>query len=105
MYPASCNSVNCFLSSFNYSTDILYGIFEIGAVPCKRSMTNSTSLSSGIPGNSSGKTSRKSLTTRMFLPTNFPSTRYMVRRVEAVMVILTLNLMRTSLPWIQTTLP
>jgi hypothetical protein len=55
-------------------------------------MTNSTSLSGGIPGNSSRKTSGKSLTTRMFLSTNFPSTRYMAGLVEAVIVILTLNL-------------
>jgi hypothetical protein len=40
----------------------------------------------------SGKTSGKSLTTQMFLPTNFPSTRYMAGLVEAVMVISTLNL-------------
>jgi hypothetical protein len=92
MYPASCNSVNCFLSSFNSSTDILYGLFEMGAVLGKRSMTNSTSLSAGILGNSSTKTSGKSLTTRMFLPTNFPSTRYMAGLVEAVMVISTSNL-------------
>jgi hypothetical protein len=92
MYPASCNSINCFLNYFNYSTDILYGLFEMGAVPGKSTMTNSTSLSGGIPGNSSGKTSRKSLTTRMFLPTNFPYTRYMAGLVEGVMVISTLNL-------------
>jgi hypothetical protein len=64
----------------------------MGAVPGKRSMINSTSLSGGIPGNSSGKTSRKSLTTRMFLPTNFPSTKYMAGLVEAVMLISTSNL-------------
>jgi hypothetical protein len=33
MYPASCNSVSCFLSSFNSSTDILYGLLDVGAVP------------------------------------------------------------------------
>jgi hypothetical protein len=64
----------------------------MGAVPGKRSITNSTSLSGGIPGNSSGKTSRKSLTTRMFLPTNFSSTRNMAGLVEAVTVISTSNL-------------
>jgi hypothetical protein len=84
--------VNYFLSSFSSSTDILYGHFEIGVVPGKSSMTNSTSLSGGIPGNSSGKTSGKSLTTRMLLPTNFPSTRNTVGLVEVVMVISTLNL-------------
>jgi hypothetical protein len=63
MYPTSYNSVNCFLSSFNSSTDNLYGLFEMGAVPGKRSMTNSTYLSGGILGNSLGKTSGMSLTT------------------------------------------
>jgi hypothetical protein len=92
MYPTSCNSVNCFLSSFNSSTDILYGLFEMGAVPGKRSITNSTSLSGGIPGNCSRKTSGKSLTTRMFLLTYFPSTRNMAGLVEAVIVISTSNL-------------
>jgi hypothetical protein len=92
MYPASYISVNCFLCSFSSSTDIMYGLFYIGAVPGKRSMTNSTSLSGGIPGNSSGKTSGKFLTTRMLLPTNFPSTRNTTGLVEAVMVISTSNL-------------
>jgi hypothetical protein len=92
MYLASCNSVNYFLSSFSSSTDILYGLFEIGVVPGKRSITNSTYLSGGMPGNSSGRTSRKSLTTRLFLPTNLPSTRYTVGLVEGVMVITTSNL-------------
>jgi hypothetical protein len=84
MYPASYNSVSCFLSSFNSSTNILYGLLEIGAVRGKRSITNSTSLSGGIPGNSPGKTSGNSLTTQMFLPTNLPSTRYMVGLVEGL---------------------
>jgi hypothetical protein len=43
-------------------------------------------------GNSLGKIFGKSLTTQMFLPTNFPSTRYMAGLVEAVMVISTSNL-------------
>jgi hypothetical protein len=84
MYPASYNSVSCFLSSFNSSTDILYSLLEIGAVRGKRSITNSTSLFGGIPRNSPGKTSENSLTTRMFLPTNLPSTRYMVGLVEGL---------------------
>jgi hypothetical protein len=92
MYLASYNSVNCFFSSFNSSTDILYSLFEMGAVPGKRSIMNSTSLSGGIPGYSSGKTSGKSLTTRMLLPTSFPSTRNMAGLVEAVIVISTSNL-------------
>jgi hypothetical protein len=45
MYQASYNSINCFLSSFNSYTNILYGRLEIGAVLGKRYMTNSTSLS------------------------------------------------------------
>jgi hypothetical protein len=32
MYPDSYNSISCFLSSFNSSADILYGLLEIGAV-------------------------------------------------------------------------
>jgi hypothetical protein len=103
MYTASCNSVNCFLSSFSSSTDILYGLFEMGVVPSKRSMTNSTSLSGGILGNSSGKTSGKSLKTLMFLPTNFPSTRNMAGLVEAVMVISTSNL--SPLELVSSTVP
>jgi hypothetical protein len=89
MYPASCNSVNYFLSSCNSSTDILYGRLEIGAVPGKRSMTNSTSLSGGIPGNSSRKTYGKSLTTRMLSPTNSTSMKNVVRLVEVVTAIST----------------
>src|SRR3954462_14399786 len=58
-----CNcSQSCFLSSFNSSTDILYGLFAIGPDPGSKSIRNSTSLSGGIPGNSSGNTSRYSLT-------------------------------------------
>ena len=55
-------------------------------------MTNSTSLSGGFPGNSSGKTSGKSLTTRMLSPTNFPSIKNITRLVEVVTVISTSNL-------------
>src|SRR3954464_604179 len=58
-----CNcSPSCFLSSFNSSTDILYGHFSIGPDPGSKSIRNSTSLSGGIPGNSSGNTSGYSLT-------------------------------------------
>jgi hypothetical protein len=38
-------------------------------------MTNPTSLYGSISGNSSGKTSGNSLTTRMLTPTNFPFTK------------------------------
>jgi hypothetical protein len=88
MYPASCNSVNCFFSPFNSSTDILYGRLKVGAVLGKGSLTNSTSLYNGIPGNSSGKTSGKSLTT----PTNFQSTKNVASLVALVTAIPTLNL-------------
>src|SRR5215216_1272504 len=58
-----CNySPRCFLSSFNSSTDILYGLFVVGPDPGSKSIRNSTSLSGGIPGNSSGNTSGYSLT-------------------------------------------
>src|SRR5215216_692043 len=58
-----CNcSPSCFLSSLNSSTDILYGLFAIGPEPSSKSIRNSTSLSGGIPGNSSGNTSGYSLT-------------------------------------------
>src|SRR3954468_24429972 len=58
-----CNcSPSCFLSSFSSSTDILYGLFAIGPDPGTKSIRNSTSLSGGIPDNSSGNTSGYSLT-------------------------------------------
>jgi len=50
----SSNSFNCFLSSSNSPTDILYGLLAVGVVPGKRSMMNSMSHSGGIPGRSSG---------------------------------------------------
>ena len=55
-------------------------------------MTNSTSLYGGIPGNSSGKTSEKSLTTRMLSPTNFPSTKNVASLMVVVTATSTLNL-------------
>jgi hypothetical protein len=70
----------------------MYGHLEIGAVPGKRSMTNSTSLSGGIPGNSFEKTSKKSLTARMLPPTNFPSTKNAASLVAVVTAIPTSNL-------------
>jgi hypothetical protein len=75
----------------------------MGAVLGKRSMRNSTSLSGGIPGNSSGKMCGKSLTTLMFLRTNFPSTRNMAGVVEAVAVISTSNL--SPLELVSSTVP
>jgi hypothetical protein len=55
-------------------------------------MINSISLYGGIPGNSSGKTSEKSLTTRMLTPTNFPSTKNAASLVAVVTAIPTSNL-------------
>jgi hypothetical protein len=55
-------------------------------------MTNSTSLYGGIPGNSSGKTSEKSLTTWMLTPTNFPSTKNAASLVAVVTAIPTSKL-------------
>jgi hypothetical protein len=45
---------------------ILYGLLETGVVPGCNSMANSMSLSGGIPGNSSRKTSGYAQTTRIF---------------------------------------
>jgi hypothetical protein len=64
-------------------------VLEIGAVPGRRSITNSTSLSGGIPGNSSEKTSGKSLTTRMLSPINSSGIKKIVRLDEVVTAILT----------------
>jgi hypothetical protein len=55
-------------------------------------MENSTSLYGGIPSNSSGKTSGKSLTTRMLSPTNFPFTKNVASPVAVVTAIPTSNL-------------
>jgi hypothetical protein len=55
-------------------------------------MTNSTSLSGGIPGNFSGKASRKSLTNRMLSPTTFSSTKNAASLVAVVTAIPTSNL-------------
>jgi hypothetical protein len=55
-------------------------------------MINSISLYGGIPGNSSGKTSEKSLTTRMLTPANFPSTKNVASLVAVVTAIPSLNL-------------
>jgi hypothetical protein len=70
----------------------MYGRLEIGAVLGKGLMTNSTSISGGIPNNSFGKTSRKSLTTWMLSPTNFPSTKNVASLVSVVTAISTSNL-------------
>jgi hypothetical protein len=72
--------------------DILYGRLEIGVVPGKRSMTNSTSLSGGIPSNSSEKTSGKSLTAWMLSPTNFLSTKNAASLMGVVTATSTSNL-------------
>jgi hypothetical protein len=103
MYLAFCNSVNYFFSPFNSSTNIMYGRLKVGAVPVKGSMTNSTSLYGGIPGNSSGKTSEKSLTTQMLSPTNFPFTKNVVSLVAVVTAIPTSNL--SPLELVSSTVP
>jgi hypothetical protein len=97
MYPNSCNSVSCFLSSFNSSTDILYGLLEIGAVLGKRSIINSTSLSGGIPSNSSGKTSWNSLTILMRSPTNLPLIMYIAGVLDVGGATMTSNLSPSGL--------
>jgi hypothetical protein len=55
-------------------------------------MTNSTSLYGGIRGNSCGKTFGKSLTTRMLSPTNFSSSKNVVRLMVVVTATSTSNL-------------
>jgi hypothetical protein len=55
-------------------------------------MTNSTFLYGGIHGNSCGKTSGKSLTTRMLSPTNFLSNKNAASLVVVVTAIPTSNL-------------
>jgi hypothetical protein len=66
-------------------------------------MTNSTSLYGGIPGNSSRKTSGKSLTARMLSPTNFSSTKNVASLVAVVTAIPTSNL--SSLELVSSTVP
>ena len=63
MKPLSSNSCNWIFNSANSLGVILYGRRDIGAVPGYSSITNSTSRSGGIPGNSSGNTPGYSLTT------------------------------------------
>jgi hypothetical protein len=92
MYPTSCNSINCFLSYFSSLTGILYGHLGVGVVLGKRSIANLTSLFGGILGNSSGKTSEKSITTQMLTPTNFSSTKNAASLVAVVTTIPTSNL-------------
>jgi uncharacterized membrane protein YfcA len=60
MNSLAYGSAICFLSSTNSFTGILYGLFEIGGVPGNNSIMNSMSRSGGIPGKSSGNTSRYS---------------------------------------------
>jgi hypothetical protein len=63
MNPFSSRSCNWVLSSANSFGGIRYDLLEIGVVLGFNSITNSTSLSGGNPGRSSGKTSRNSHTT------------------------------------------
>jgi hypothetical protein len=55
-------------------------------------MTNSTSVSGGFLGNSSGKTTEKSLTAQMLPLTNFSSTKNVASLVAVVTAIPTSNL-------------
>jgi hypothetical protein len=64
--PFSNKSCSCVFSSSNSLGGIRYDLLEIGAVPGFHSITNSTSLSGGNPGRSSGNMSRNSHTTGMF---------------------------------------
>jgi hypothetical protein len=59
----SSRSCNWVLSSTNSFGGIRYNLLEIGAVSGFNSITNSTSLSRGNPGKSSGKTFGNSHTT------------------------------------------
>ncbi|KAJ0493549.1 hypothetical protein HanIR_Chr12g0587441 [Helianthus annuus] len=65
MNPLLNNSSNCFFNSSISVGANLYGALAIGAVPGIKWILNSTSLSGGNPGNSSGKTSGYSDTTGM----------------------------------------
>jgi hypothetical protein len=56
MYPFSCSSWICSLSSASCLADILCNLLYIGAVLGINSMMNLMSLLGGIPGNSSGNT-------------------------------------------------
>jgi hypothetical protein len=66
-------------------------------------MTNSTSLYGGIPSNSSGKTSGKSLTTQMLTPTKFPCTKNAASLVAVVTAIPSSNL--SPLELVSSTVP
>src|SRR3954449_1836236 len=63
MKPFANEASSWVFSSANSCGAILYGRLEIGAVPGIRSTLNSTHLSGGILGSSSGKTSGKAQTT------------------------------------------
>src|ERR1041385_7216291 len=63
MKPFANEASSWVFISANSCGAILYGRLEIGAMPGIRFTINSTHLSGGIPGSSSGKTSGKSRTT------------------------------------------
>src|SRR3954469_17078488 len=63
MKPLVSKASSWIFNSANSRGAILYGRLEIGAVPGIRSTMNSTHLSGGMPGSSSGQTSGKSRTT------------------------------------------
>jgi hypothetical protein len=61
-HPLAWNLAICFFSSTSSFIGILYGLLKISRVLGNNSMMNSMSRWSGIPGNSSGKTSGNSQT-------------------------------------------
>ena len=81
----------------------MYGRLEIGAVPGKGSMTNSTSVFSGILVTSLERHPEKSLTTRMLPPKNFSSTKNAASLMVVVTTISTSNL--SPLELVSSTVP
>jgi hypothetical protein len=67
MNPLYSRYCNCFFNSASSTGGILYGLFEIGAVPGCNSVANSMSWSGGILGNLSGKAFVYPQTTGIFL--------------------------------------
>ncbi|MFS7973026.1 hypothetical protein Hanom_Chr09g00851711 [Helianthus anomalus] len=63
--PLASRSSSCVLNSFISVGANLYGALAIGAAPGMTSILNSTCLSCGKPGSSSGKTPGKSEMTGM----------------------------------------
>jgi hypothetical protein len=66
MDPFSNKSCSCVLSSASSLGGIRYDLLEIGVVPGFNSITNSTSLSRGNPGKSSGNTVTSQVLLKVF---------------------------------------